>query len=64
MQLGLTILGLTLACVAIWLGFRNKKSSDRRFKGVECKLEDIEKNTGSIRHIRRQVGGKHKKEKG
>ncbi len=64
MQLELTILGLTLACVAIWLGFRNKKNTDRRFKGVEGKLADIEKNTGSIRHIRRQLGGKYKKEKG
>lgn len=64
MQLGLTILGLTLACVAIWLGFRNKKNTDTRFKGIEGKLEDIQKNTGSIRHIRRQVGGKHEKKSG
>ncbi len=62
MQLGLTILGLTLACITIWLGFGNKKSTDRRFKGMEGKLENIEKNTGSIRYTRRQLGGKHKKE--
>ena len=61
MQLGLTLLGLILACVAIWLGLRNKKSTDKRLKSVEGRLESVEKNVGPIPHIRKQVGGKHKK---
>lgn len=64
MQLALTILGLILACVAIWLGLRHKKTTDRRLKSIESRLEGVEKNVGPIRHIRRQVGGKHEKKSG
>jgi len=72
MQLGLTILGLIVGCVAIllsvWLYLRNKKSmesnkksTDKRLKDVKGRLESVEKKVGPIRHIRGKVGGKHKK---
>jgi len=68
MQLGLTILSLILACVAIWLGLRNKKSTennkkstDKSLKDVKGTLEDIAGKVRAIPHIRKMVGGKHKK---
>ena len=60
MQLALTILGLILACVAIWLGFRNKKSTDN----IEGRLESVEEKVRPIKHIRKMVGGKHKNKTG
>jgi len=61
MQLGLTILSLILACVAIWLGLRNKKSTESNKKSTDKSLKDIEEKVRAIPHIRKMVGGKHKK---
>lgn len=58
-MLTLTILGLILAGVAIWLGLRNKKSTE----DIRGRLKSVEEKVGPIPHIRKMVGGKHNKHK-
>jgi len=63
-SLAVGLVSLALASFAIWLHLTNKKDADKRFESIENQEKAIRKEVRPIRHIRRQVGGKHKKKSG